>query len=273
MKKQMVELGILKSGFGEKYLSIIKKEKAFVSQASHIISLTDAGKTEITKWPFYNTNIPISVIPCCEDQNRFKITNILKKKEARKNLGIDDAAIVLSYLGSLGAWYIINEMLQFFKELQVQHNNAKFLIVTNSNHDIVLQKHAIFNFCAKDFIIVTVPFSKVSEYIYVCDVSISFIKQVYSKISSSPVKIGEILSMGIPMISNAIGDIGKFFLEENVGILIKDFSSNTFSSAVKIVKECTLIDPKLIREVAIKYYNLQKGIEKYATVYDEIFMS
>ena len=99
------------------------------------------------------------------------------------------------------------------------------------------------------------------------------IKQVYSKISSSPVKIGEILSMGMPMISNAIGDIGKFFLEENVGILIQDFSSNTFSSAVKIVKECTLIDPKLIREVAIKYYNLQKGIEKYATVYDEIFMS
>jgi len=37
------------------------------------------------------------------------------------------------------------------------------------------------------------------------------IKQVYSKISSSPVKIGEILSMKIPMISNAIGDIGKFF--------------------------------------------------------------
>ena len=84
MKKQMVELGILKSGFGEKYLSIIKKEKAFVSQVSHIISLTDAGKTEITTWPFYNTN----------------------------------------------------------------------------NHDIVLQKHAIFNLCAKDFIIVTVPFSK-----------------------------------------------------------------------------------------------------------------
>ena len=120
-------------------MSIIKKEKAFVSQASHIISLTDAGKTEITKWPFYNTNIPISVIPCCADQNHFKITNILKKKEARKNLGIDDAAIVLSYLGSLGAWYMINEMLQFFKELQVQHNNAKFLIVTNSDHGIVLK--------------------------------------------------------------------------------------------------------------------------------------
>ena len=82
-------------------------------------------------------------------------------------------------------------MLQFFKELQVQYNNAKFLIVTNSNHDIVLQKLTIFNLSAKDFIIVILPFSKVPEYIYACDINISFIKQVYSIISSSPVKIGE----------------------------------------------------------------------------------
>ena len=70
--------------------------------------MTDAGKTEITTWPFYSKNIPISVIPCCADQNHFKITNILKRKEARKNIGIRDAAIVLSHLGSLGAWYMIN---------------------------------------------------------------------------------------------------------------------------------------------------------------------
>ena len=61
-----------------------QKEKAYVSQASNIISLTDAGKKEINTWSFYNKNIPISVIPCCADQNHFKITNILKKKDARK---------------------------------------------------------------------------------------------------------------------------------------------------------------------------------------------
>ena len=79
--------------------------------------------------------------------------------------------------------------------------------------------------------------------------------------------------MGIPMISNAIGDIGKLFLEENVGILFHDFCSNTFSSTVKVIGKCILIDPKSIRQVADKYYNLDKGIEKYASVYDEIFMS
>ena len=250
-----------------------RKEADFIKEADHIISLTFAGKNEIISWNFYDNKVPISVIPCCADQDHFRVTNILKKKEARTNLRIDDTAYVLSYLGSLGAWYMIDEMLQFFKELQVQHKNAKFLIVTNSNHDIVLQKLTTYNLNKNDFIILTVPFSKVPAYIYASDISISFIKPVYSKISSSPVKIGEILSMGIPIISNPIGDIGKLYLEENVGILVKDFTRNTFSYAVKLVKECTLIDPKLIREVAVKYYNLQKGIEKYATVYDEIFMS
>ena len=248
-----------------------KKEKAFVSKASHIISLTEAGKKEITTWPFYNKRIPISVIPCCADQNHFKITNLLKKKEARSKLGIDDSALVLSYLGSLGAWYMIDEMLEFFKALQMQYDHAKFLIVTNSHHDIVLQKLANFDLSSEDFIIITVPFTAVPQYIYASDISISFIKPVYSKISSSPVKVGEILSMGIPIISNSIGDMGKLFSEENIGVEVKDFKKNTFSSAVKLVNTCKFIDPISIREVAVKYYNLKEGVAKYASVYEKIF--
>ena len=249
-----------------------KKEADFIKASDYIISLTFAGKSEILSWKFYDDKVPIAVIPCCADQEHFRVTNILKKKEARTKLGIDDTALVLSYLGSLGAWYMIDEMLQFFKELQVQHNNAKFLIVTNSNHDIVLQKLTTYNFKKKDFIILTVPFSKVPAYIYASDISISFIKPVYSKISSSPVKIGEILSMGIPIISNSVGDMGKLFSEEKIGIEVKDFNSNTFSSAVKLINQCKLIDPVSIRNVALKYYNLQEGIAKYASVYEKIFL-
>jgi len=250
-----------------------RKEAAFIKESDYIISLTFAGKSEILSWQFYNAKVPISVIPCCADQEHFKLTNALKKKTARTNLGIDDTALVLSYLGSLGAWYMIDEMLQFFKVLQMQYENAKFLFVTNSHHDIVLQKLTALNLSAKDIIILTVPFTKVPEYMYASDISISFIKDVYSKISSSPVKVGEILSMGIPLISNSVGDMGKLFSEENIGIEVKDFNSNTFSSAVNLVDKSKLIDPKSIRDVADKYYNLQKGIEKYATVYREIFMS
>src|SRR5205085_10975051 len=36
-----------------------KKEAQFVSQADHIISLTQAGKKEMLTWPAYNAQVPI----------------------------------------------------------------------------------------------------------------------------------------------------------------------------------------------------------------------
>ena len=135
-----------------------------------------------------------------------------------------------------------------------------------------MQKLKTFKLSRNDFIILTVPFSTVPGYIYASDISISFIKPVYSKISSSPVKIGEVLSMGIPIISNSVGDMGKLFSEEKIGIEVKDFNNSTFLSAIKLVNHCKLIDPTSIREVAVKYYNLQEGIAKYASVYKEMFL-
>ena len=257
--------------WNEVYHFYKRKEKDFIRKADHIISLTFAGKKEILSWKFYDPEVPISVIPCCADQNLFKLTDFFKKNEARIKLGLNVDTLVLSYLGSLGAWYMLDEMLQFFKVLQEREANAKFLIITNSGHDVVWDKLSTLQLNKDDFLILTVPFSEVPSYIYASDISISFIKPVYSKISSSPVKIGEILSMGIPIIANTIGDIGKLFTEENVGIPVKDFESCTFQSAVQLIKQTIIIKPDLIREVAVRYYNLQEGIEKYAAVYEEIF--
>ena len=248
-----------------------RKEADFIKEADHIISLTFAGKEEILSWKFYDHKVPISVIPCCADQAHFKETTFLNKKKARIKLGIEDGTLVLSYLGSLGAWYMIDEMLHFFKVLQCEHPTSKFLIITNSGHDIVLTKLSSLQLDSKDFIIKTVPFSAVPDYMYASDISISFIKPVYSKLSSSPVKIGEILSMGIPIISNTIGDIGKLLSTEKVGILVKGFSDQSFADAVGLVNLSLSITPESIRNVAIKYYNLNEGVQKYAAVYKEIF--
>jgi hypothetical protein len=51
------------------------------------------------------------------------------------------------------------------------------------------------------------------------DINISFIKPVYSKISSSPTKLGEVLSMGIPVISNSgVGDVEQIVLNAEAGL-------------------------------------------------------
>ena len=44
------------------------------------------------------------------------------------------------------------------------------------------------------------------------DAGVSFIKPAYSKMASSPTKLGELLSMGIPVICNDIGDVEKIIV-------------------------------------------------------------
>lgn len=261
-----------KKWFWKKVYNFYKqKEKAFVNQATHIISLTDAGKNEINTWSFYNKNIPISVIPCCADTNHFAQVSNQKKQQAKHLLNISEDRFVVSYLGSIGSWYMLDEMILLYKEILKLKPKALFLIITNSEHAPVKIKLKENLIDAANFILITVPFSKVPQYMYAADCCISFIKPVYSKLSSSPVKIGEILSMGIPLISNSVGDMGKLFLEENIGIEVKDFSEISIQSAASKVNDLENLLPEDIRNVAIKNFSLKKGIEKYAEVYKQIF--
>ena len=241
-----------------------KKEKAFVGQASHIISLTDAGKTEITTWPFYNSSIPICVIPCCADTNHFAQVSNQKKNHAKELLNISQDRFVVSYLGSLGSRYMLKEMIILFKEILKLNKTALFLIITNSDDEPVKVNLKDNLIDASNFILITVPFSKVPQYMYAADCCISFIKPVYSKISCCPVKIGEILSMGIPIISNSVGDMGKLFFKENIGIEVKDFSEISIQSSAGKVSDLKNLLPEDIRGVAMKNFSLKKGVEKYA---------
>jgi glycosyltransferase involved in cell wall biosynthesis len=261
-----------KKWFWNKVYNFYKqKEVAFIKEADHIISLTRAAKTEMESWSFYDKKTPITVIPCCADSNLFAETSIIKKAVARKELNISNDIFVLSYLGSLGAWYMIDEMLQFFSALKKIKPSSLFLFVTNSNHDIIFNKLQENNLQRDDVKIITVPFTQVPQAMYASDISISFIKPVYSKMSSSPVKVGEVLSMGIPIIANNIGDSGTFINENNVGYMLQTVSEKEIEVTIQLINNNDDFSSNKIREVALGEYSLQKGVDLYKTVYEQLF--
>ena len=145
-----------------------------------------------------------------------------------------------------------------------------FFIITNSDHNIILEKIESYQINKNSIKIITVPFSDVPINMYASDCSISFIKPVYSKMSSSPVKVGEILSMGIPLIANAIGDNEKLLVENKFGVLVKDFSEKTFNKIVENIEENINIEPQKIREAALKIFSLEEGVKKYTAVYKSL---
>lgn len=247
-----------------------QKEAAYISQADAIISLTEAGKREIYTWPSYK-NAPIQVIPCSADFDLFALITPQKRAASRELLKITTGALVISYLGSVGAWYMLNEMLALFVRIKEKYTPAIFLFITPESADLILAAGEKFNLTPEDFIFKSATRQEVPVFTAASDINVFFIKQSYSKIASSPTKLGEVLAMGLPVIcNNRVGDVAEIINRTQAGIALDAFTPENYEKAVKLIPDLLNKNPTTIRNRAIDYYNLENAIDKYARVYQSL---
>jgi glycosyltransferase involved in cell wall biosynthesis len=251
-----------------------KKEKEFLTYANHTISLTEAGKREIQSWKeLPNQPVPIQVIPCCADLDKFSPDNIDQSilKELRAKFSLQENDFVLSYLGSIGTWYLMDEMLEFFKQVLKEKPQARFLFITNEPASMILDKAKTMHIPAERFIITPSPHHLVPTHLALSTVSIFFIKPVFSKKASSPTKQGEIMGMGIPYICNGnVGDVDEIVADTHSGYVVKDFAPGTYREVIDSFLRHEKLNSQEIRRGAFKYYSLEEGVRRYKHVYETI---
>ena len=244
------------------------KEKQFLQEAAYTISLTHAGKEEISSWGLKKQS-SIQVIPCCTDENHF---NISKNENKRSELGISSNDFVISYLGSIGTWYMLDEMLDFFKILSLKNSNSKLLFVTRDDADFIFKKCKEKGISTEAVIVKSSSRKDVPAYINSSDVSIFFIKPVYSKKASSPTKMGEIMNMGIPIVCNSgVGDVDIVMNKVMPELLVDNFNKNSYEQVADSLKEFVKNkDIDKIVKTSVDYFSLEKGIESYFQVYQSV---
>jgi glycosyltransferase involved in cell wall biosynthesis len=249
-----------------------KKEKQYIQNADAIVSLTTAGKLEMEKWSFYNKNIPIAVIPCSVDIELFTLRTEAQKTNAKLQLlNLQKETFVVSYLGALGTWYCLPEMLRLFALIKLKFKNAKFLILTQTPVAFIESQIEISGCHINDFIIKEVSRSEVPNYIAATDINLSFIKPVYSKISSSPTKLGEVLAMGIPVVTNSgVGDVKEIVEKINGGMVIENFSEKTFIDVVNNIPNLQNLNSQQISENTNDILSLELAIQKYISIYKNL---
>jgi glycosyltransferase involved in cell wall biosynthesis len=250
-----------------------RKELEFLENADQVITLTEVAEKEIHSWTnIVNNPVPITVIPCCADMDTFsrsKVDHALQEK-IKQNLGITSTDYIFLYLGSLGTWYMLDEMLDFFKVLHTQQPNAKLLFVTNDNKDNILSALQKKSIDLKYVMIVNSSFDDVPTYISLADSSIFFIKPVYSKKGSSPVKQGELMSMGVPIVCNGnVGDTAEIVHKYHSGVVVEDFTQESYEKAARQLLN-TKFDPEAIVQGALDFFSVKGGVEKYLTVYKKV---
>jgi len=249
------------------------KETEAVRQSDGIVCLTHAAEKIIHQWPEYKPSVPLEVIPCSVDLDLFDPSRIdmIKKKELRKELNIDERDLVVSYLGSIGGWYLTAEMMHFCKLLSDKKQNIKFLFISPHRHEVITTTAAAYGIDPSKIITRKARRTEVPLLLSLSSYSIFFIRPCYSKLSSSPTKHGEIMAMGIPLITNSgVGDVKEIVLRYNSGIVLDEFSETVFESAVDIVVSGYNYDTTEIRQGAKEFYSLESAIEKYNKIYGAI---
>jgi glycosyltransferase involved in cell wall biosynthesis len=250
-----------------------KKEIEFLRNADHVVSLTENAKKEIESWPQLKDHSPvISVIPCCVDLKHFSPERINEKSKEnlREKLKIKRDDFVVCYHGSIGTWYMLEEMLDFFKVFKSVHSNAKFLIITQDDTKDVYERSVKRNLSSDSIIIASSSRTEMPVYLSLCDLAVYFIKPLYSKKASSPTKLAELLAMGIPVITNAgIGDSDLILEQKNTGLLIHTFADEEYKRVTSLLENQDQNDDTR-RKLAESEFSLSRGVKLYGELYKRV---
>ena len=251
-----------------------KKEATAIAASDGIVCLTYAAEKIITQWPQYKKEIPLQVIPCSADLALFNADKITEadKENRKKELKISNDDFIISYLGSIGGWYLTAEMMQFCKILSNKIPAAKFLFISPHRHDEIIAAGIKQGIAAEKIIVTKAARQQVPLLLSLSRLSIFFIKPCYSKQSSSPTKHGEIMAMGIPLITNSgVGDVEKIVEQYQSGIVLHNFNEAAYTQAAQKIASGINFNPVQIRRGAQEFYSLQSAIEKYTLIYNSIF--
>ena len=247
------------------------KEREYLLNADASVSLTYNGKKEILSWEYmkgFNDNI--SVIPCCADLNHFNYEKVDENQILKTNLGIPEENQVICYLGSVGTWYMMEEMLDYFKVHLAKFPNSTFLWITKDSAGAIISK-AKERGIESNIVIKASERNELTRFLSICAASIFFIKPLYSKKASSPTKMAELLGMGIPLICNSgVGDTDEIVRKEEVGLVIDEFNNDAYKIAVEAFQDLVLIPQKHLRDVAEKHFSLEEGVKRYEEIYKRV---
>lgn len=248
-----------------------KKEIEFFNEADHTISLTHKAKHIIHSWSSIEKNpVPITVIPCCVDTVHFDPSKVKAsdKQKIRKQLGLHEEDKVLLYLGSIGTWYLLDEMLQYFKQLEAKDNSYKFLFVTKEDKGLI-DDALINNQIAADKVLVTsASRDELPAILSLANLAVSFIMPSFSKAASSPTKLAELFSMGIPVICNeGVGDIDVLIKKDFNELVLRLTALDEYFNSNGPAK--VVFDSEVYRDYAINHFSLENGVNKFYKVYSE----
>lgn len=266
---------MLESGTWKKnspaYKILFYLEKKQIRRAKGVIACVEAMK-EYSKEKYGYVPELFLHKPACVDLDKFKLDE-RKNPELLKEFGYENN-IVCVYAGKFGGSYLEKETFDFFKTAY-EHWGEKFRVLLLTSHtdeeikNYCQQSNLPFELVIKTFL----PHKDVPDYMGLGDFGIVPFIPVPSKRYGSPIKTGEYLAMGLPVvITKDISDDSDLIKKENIGYVLENLGDQQYINAVaaidKLLKEQNL--RHRIRKIAeeTRDFGIAKGV--YKDLYNRI---
>jgi len=248
-----------------------REESEFFRESDHIVSLTEAGRQVMLGWPeFAGGGPPISVIPCCVDFDHFAPATPEGRAQARAQLGISVGEKVVAVLGSVGGLTMLEEMLDFFRVYRLRETCARLLMITTSAPGPILDAARSRGVQPERLTIRSASREEVPFFTGAADFGLFFVKPAPSKKAGSPTKMGELLALGLPIVTNAgVGDVEELCAELRAGAVVKDFTEQAYNAAIDALAAMPH-DPAGIRERARTRLDLSVAVAEYDRIYQSL---
>jgi glycosyltransferase involved in cell wall biosynthesis len=246
---------------GKLYRVTKRLERTFLLAADHVVTLTHASAQELKTFPYLRGRTPpITVIPTCADLDRF----------SRDPVQTPDSGFVFGYVGSVGTWYLFDEVIRFFQALRVHAPEARMLVVNRNEHAYLEEAFRRADIPPSAFQIVAAEHRDVPALVRRMTVAAAIIKPSYSKMASAPTKLAEYLGCGVPCVGNTnVGDMEATLDGESVGVVLTDFSPDDHAAGAQRLM-ALLADPGLAERcarTAARLFSLDVGVAAYREIY------
>jgi len=243
-------------------------ERHFLLNADYVVSLTQTAVDEMSTFPYLQKRMPpFEVITTCADLELFRPAQL----DSLPNQ--IDRPFTLGYVGSVGVWYLFDETLRCFKLLRELLPDARLLVFNRGGHDYICERMEVMNVSPDSVKIEEADHVGVARAMQRMDAGIFIIKPVYSKMASAPTKLGEFLGCGVPCLGNAgVGDMAAILENEQVGVALSRFDDDAMREAIERLLQLTQTAgiKERCREVALRYFSLDEGVRRYASIYQKL---
>lgn len=197
-----------------------------------------------------------------------------QRHDLRKSLSIAPSAPLIVYAGSLGEQYCINEMFRFFEAIRTLRSDTRFLLLTGS---LAVAKSylklfpGLENLC----IIRNVESNKVSSYLGAADLGLALRYPSFSMQGVAPIKIGEYLLCGLPLLLARGAPPNAGDLPPNTSMHLNSFDKSDFTNAAIWFVQQVLSNRESYRQstraAGLKLFSLDASVRSYASALEAVY--